>query len=119
MSYTESDGEKMKKIATITFHWATNYGAVLQAWALQKHLKKCGHETEIINYVPRLTQTLSKISMLRSRNFAHFKKEKAIKRFRRAELKLTKKVGSQKALHKNFSGYDTVQYHIDEKLTIC
>lgn len=41
------------KIGIITFHWATNYGAILQAYALQEYLKNRGHEVEIINYKPR------------------------------------------------------------------
>lgn len=41
------------KIGIITFHWATNYGAILQAYSLQEYLKEQGHEVEIINYKPR------------------------------------------------------------------
>ncbi len=37
------------KIGIITVHSAHNYGTVLQAWALQQHLKKQGHEVEIVN----------------------------------------------------------------------
>lgn len=37
------------KIGIITFHSAHNYGAVLQAWSLQKYLRQQGHEAEIIN----------------------------------------------------------------------
>lgn len=40
------------KIAILTFHYAINYGAVLQAYATQKWLMKQGVESEIINYVP-------------------------------------------------------------------
>lgn len=39
----------MKKIVTITFHNANNYGAMLQTYALQKFLSK-SYETEILNY---------------------------------------------------------------------
>ena len=41
------------KIGIITFHWATNYGAILQAYALQEYLRNQGHQVEIINYKPR------------------------------------------------------------------
>lgn len=37
------------KIGIVTFHSAHNYGAVLQAWSLQKYLKNQGHEAEIVN----------------------------------------------------------------------
>lgn len=40
----------MKKTATITFHRAINYGAVLQAYALQHSIIKFGIKNEIINY---------------------------------------------------------------------
>ena len=41
------------KVGILTFHWATNYGAVLQCYALQEYLRNEGHEVEIINYKPR------------------------------------------------------------------
>lgn len=38
------------KIGTLTFHITSNYGALLQAYALQKVLNRMGHSSEIINY---------------------------------------------------------------------
>lgn len=38
------------KVGIITFNSAHNYGAVLQAWALQEYLGSSGHEVEVINY---------------------------------------------------------------------
>lgn len=38
------------KIGIITFHKVNNYGAVLQAYALQKSIHKLGHECDIIDY---------------------------------------------------------------------
>lgn len=40
----------MKRTATITFHKAISYGAVLQSYALQQAILKLGIENEIINY---------------------------------------------------------------------
>lgn len=40
------------KIKTITCHDVYNYGASLQAYALQTYLEKQGHEVEIIDYMP-------------------------------------------------------------------
>lgn len=40
------------KIKTITCHDVYNYGASLQAYALQSYLKSIGHEVEIIDYIP-------------------------------------------------------------------
>lgn len=96
----------MKEIATITFHWATNYGAVLQSFALQKYLQKCGFETEIIDYVPFRVQLLTYITWIRQRKYGEFKKEKLLKEFRKRELKLSKKrYGSSRALKKGDLDY--------------
>lgn len=40
------------KIGILTFHWAHNYGAVLQAYALQTYLQHQGYDVEIIDYRP-------------------------------------------------------------------
>lgn len=40
------------KIKTITTWADYNYGASLQAYALVHYLKSCGHDVEIINYLP-------------------------------------------------------------------
>ncbi len=38
------------KIGIITFHYADNYGAVFQTYALQTYLRSLGHEVGIIDY---------------------------------------------------------------------
>lgn len=43
----------MKKAGIITFHFADNYGAVLQAYALEHTIEKLGIKTEIIDFVPK------------------------------------------------------------------
>ena len=40
------------KIGILTYHRAHNYGALLQAYALQTYLRGLGHQTEIIDYWP-------------------------------------------------------------------
>jgi len=40
------------KIGILTYHRAHNYGALLQAYALQTYLRKLGHQAEIIDYWP-------------------------------------------------------------------
>lgn len=40
------------EIKTITCHDVYNYGASLQAYALQRHLENLGHHVEIIDYLP-------------------------------------------------------------------
>lgn len=39
------------KISIVTFHYAHNYGAVLQAYALRTYLRRQGHDVTIENYV--------------------------------------------------------------------
>lgn len=41
------------KIGILTFHFAHNYGAVLQCYALQEYLKSTGHDVSVIDYRPR------------------------------------------------------------------
>lgn len=53
------------KIGILTFHLAHNYGAVLQAYALQEVLKKEGHEVEIINYRPSCIEDVYRLFSLR------------------------------------------------------
>ncbi|MFI3326459.1 MAG: polysaccharide pyruvyl transferase family protein [Clostridia bacterium] len=43
---------KDKKICTITHHTVPNFGAVLQAYALQQAILKLGYSSEILNYQP-------------------------------------------------------------------
>lgn len=51
----------MMKIGILTFHYAHNYGAVLQAYALFTKLTSLGHNVEFINYViPRIEQVYHK-----------------------------------------------------------
>ncbi len=40
----------MKKVGVLTFHRAHNFGAVLQAYALQKAIEKKGYECQIVDY---------------------------------------------------------------------
>ena len=39
------------KIGIITYHFAINYGAVLQCYALQSYLKEKGCDVEVLNYI--------------------------------------------------------------------
>lgn len=40
------------RVGILTFHCARNYGAVLQAYALQTYLEKLGHQVYVIDYRP-------------------------------------------------------------------
>jgi len=50
-----------KKIGILTFHWANHFGAILQAWALNRLLIDMGYEAEIINFIPRLALLYSQV----------------------------------------------------------
>lgn len=41
------------KIHIFTIHYAHNYGAVLQAYALKTFLERLGHEVKFINHIPK------------------------------------------------------------------
>lgn len=40
------------KVGIVTFHFPVNYGAMIQAFAMQEHLRMMGHEVYIIDYAP-------------------------------------------------------------------
>lgn len=99
----------MEKVGIMTFHWATNYGAVLQAYALQTFLQQNGFETEIINYLPIQTMMLRKIGWIKNGEFDAIKKERAIQRFRKKHLHVSAaKFRSYKALCSAAEQYCTI-----------
>ena len=53
------------KIGVLTFHNSNNYGAVFQAYALQKYLNKF-NDYELINYNSKVISAEAKISKLRN-----------------------------------------------------
>lgn len=77
------------KIGTLTFHWVTNYGAVLQAFALQKFLLSRGFEAEIINYVPYAVKYRKIISDVKRLNINNLIKEYKINKFRKKNMKFS------------------------------
>lgn len=79
------------KIGIITFHWGANYGAVIQAYALQKYISSLGHDVEIIDYRPLKTQFVQLVQNCLSRDFNKIKKGKMIKTFIKENLILSKK----------------------------
>jgi len=83
------------RVGIMTFHWAANYGAVLQAWALQQHLLMSGYSAEIIDYVPK-NHRIKLVRCFKTRhlciirmNLKAYKKEKKIRNFRKKHLKLS------------------------------
>ena len=103
----------MKTIYTMTFHWATNYGAVLQAYALQKYLKNQGYDTYIIDYVPHGHQKtffhslISRKPKMIYRNLQEYQKERKLVKFRKKYLYMTERFHSHNEL-KSHSWQDDV-----------
>lgn len=44
------------KVGIITFHWGTNHGAVLQAYATKEYLTSKGHTVNVIDYFPKRSE---------------------------------------------------------------
>ncbi|HZL09027.1 MAG TPA: polysaccharide pyruvyl transferase family protein [Prolixibacteraceae bacterium] len=95
------------KIGILTFHWATNYGAILQAYALQTYLEKLGHEVYIINYKPKQYKKnlLACFSTIRVWSYLsklkEFLKERELDNFRKSYLNETILYESLNELQKN------------------
>ena len=83
------------KIGILTFHWGTNYGGILQAYALQCFLRSSNFDAEIINYAPKtfrdnflLCFRSRSISSIK-KNIFNFLKERKLRRFRNEQLFLS------------------------------
>lgn len=50
-----------KKVGIVTFHTGNNYGAVLQAYALQEYVSKQGFDVKIMNFNPLVYDSYDKI----------------------------------------------------------
>lgn len=95
------------KVATITFHWATNYGAVVQAYALQQHLIQQGYQTEIIDYKPVRARLVRALLRVRSKDLSEFRREVKINAFRRKYLNVSRRTyGTSRALMHAGAPYD-------------
>lgn len=115
------------KIGILTFHWATNYGAILQAYALQKYLKDRGHNVEIINYKPLFYDYSIRKFLLYPRSLFSFlvrfkqvckeiKKESRLNIFRKKYLHQTKRYYSQDEVSKIVNDYDVLISGSDQVL---
>lgn len=87
------------KIGILTFHCAHNYGAVLQAYALQSYLCGLGHDAGIVDYRPAyLTRQYESFSLYR-----WFSKNpiRGIRKFAR-EIRV---FGARRTRHSNFENF--------------
>jgi len=100
------------RLGILTFHWATNYGAILQAYALQTYLQKMGHVVYIINYRPGrykkfiLKCFYTKRFWLIPDNVIDYIKEKRLEVFRKKYFNETILYESLEELEKNPPKFD-------------
>jgi hypothetical protein len=85
------------KIGIATFSWSNNYGAVIQAYALQTYLRGLDHEVQIINYIPYnqpagIKQYIAKTPKAIIWKWENAYKRKVFYRFRNKYLNLTSSV---------------------------
>lgn len=112
-----------KKVGILTFHHVTNYGAVLQCYALQTILKNQGYEPEVINYKPR-RQEDNLYNFFRFRKFRNLtsyilnrKREQQLVRFRSKRLAMnSKKLRTMTELQRYVKDYDALISGSDQVL---
>ncbi|MBQ7960078.1 MAG: polysaccharide pyruvyl transferase family protein [Clostridia bacterium] len=96
------------KISVITCHRAYNYGAVLQAYALQKYLTENGHKAEVIDYYPSYVKSEGSIVKRIAKKLLFFPNrircKKSFGTFLRHRLKLSEKTYSSFEELKSFPG---------------
>lgn len=102
------------KIGILTFHWAANYGAVLQAYALQQALKSLGANVEIIDYYPA-SYKKNILYAFKTKHINHIhrriievRKEKIIELFRKDNLKRSRYYKSDNELKQLLGEYDCI-----------
>ena len=95
------------KIGILTFHYANNYGAVLQAYGLQEVLKSMGHQVEFVDYRNNLIEKRMNYFSLKYhspfrvcirllRNFKDLsRRQKVFNEFRNKYLKVSSSVSSK------------------------
>lgn len=104
------------KIGILTFHWAVNYGAILQALSLQEFLIHQGHSVEIIDFKPEqyefrlmdyFTHPRSMFPKLRN-DLRQLKKDRQLDIFRTRHLKLTQHCSTIEEVKRISGGYDVL-----------
>lgn len=112
----------MKRVGILTFQFADNYGAVLQAYALKNVLQKKGVEVDVINYMPDglwddySLNPFRCIKKGRYRKLLHIpiiiKQSSKFHKFRSNYLKLGEKIYT--IPHKTFEKYDSIVVGSDQ-----
>ena len=117
-----------KRVAVITFHRALNYGAILQAFALENILSEIGIHTEIIDYrCPRIEciyrpfdirhcKDLSSGAKKCVKSFGLIKKRHKLNKVTKKHLYITKKCKTKTDVQRTVSGFKTIITGSDQVL---
>jgi hypothetical protein len=118
----------MKKIYLLNYHFADNYGAVLQSYALKEFINAMGYNTLVLNYrpfkinesysiMPRLFELIKNYGLKKGvmrffyRFFTigkRFRKHLKFERFRRTHLNMTKRLIEKITHLKCYDKEDTI-----------
>lgn len=111
------------KIGILTFHWGTNYGAILQAYCLQEYLIEQGYDVSIINYKPKqydfswLRIVKNPKSLIRiSRILSNRRKEALLEPFRNHYLKTTCRYYCENDIKNDLDDFDIIISGSDQVL---
>lgn len=99
------------KLGILTFHSVDNFGAVLQAFALQHYLEAQGHDVEIIDYRPAYFHGPKSWPWRPDRMIGRFFTDwqsRKFEEFRRRYLKRTAPCWNNRELEANLPRYDAV-----------
>lgn len=110
----------MKKIGILTYHDTTNFGAVLQAFALQRKIEKLGYNSEIIDYkCPAITNRYKITPIYKSQNLKQLikgiltnKNKRKLKQdfnlFNKEQQKISKKFYDKETIKECENKYDMI-----------
>ncbi|MBE6294410.1 MAG: polysaccharide pyruvyl transferase family protein [Bacteroidales bacterium] len=104
------------KIGIVTFEFNYNYGAILQATALQDMLQSLGHKVEIVNrgWNDDSKRTKNKFRYLISKFLGKFYTLREINRYKKEHLNISRKVSNDKEIRELFKEYDIIFFGSDQ-----
>ncbi|SFU95504.1 polysaccharide pyruvyl transferase family protein [Halomonas korlensis] len=110
-------GILMKKVGILNFQYSThNYGAVLQAAALENICRQLGHEAQHLDYMAKpkanlrsfIGKLLRKLGIRKAPQANQVANEEAFERFRQNFIKRTQRIKSAKEFPTAAKGFDSV-----------
>lgn len=107
--------KKTMTIAIATYAYSDrNYGQILQAYALQKHLENCGHKVYIINYIPSYREYRLGPSNLKQR-LKYVIKNLPLLRLYFIQKENRRRLIEKQANNRNFSNFKHKYIHYSER----